>query len=296
MAVGMMATRPTDTADAPTRSWRIGLAALRSAGTTPAGVEKMRRTLAECAAAGVELVCFPETYLPGLRGTDEALPPIDQAAQESALAALRAACREHRVAAIAGMEWVTERGLENRAFVIAPDGSVLGHQTKNQITPGGEEANYVPDGRRQLFQIDDVVFGIVICHEGWRYPETVRWAAVRGAQVVFQPQQTGSDRRGRGRERWGESFYEQAMACRAQENSIYFASVNHAMRYQNSATSLIAPNGTLLAHVPYGEEQLLVADLDLVQATRFYASRYNPAWYPSDAPLARLGADLSAAH
>jgi hypothetical protein len=26
-------------------------------------------------------------------------------------------------------------------------------------------------------------FGVAICHEGWRYPETVRWAARRGAQV-----------------------------------------------------------------------------------------------------------------
>ncbi len=30
-------------------------------------------------------------------------------------------------------------------------------------------------------------FGVAICHEGWRYPETVRWAAVRGAKVVFHP-------------------------------------------------------------------------------------------------------------
>ena len=273
--------------DIPARVWRIGLAALRPAGTTPAGVEKMCRTLAECAGRGVALVCFPETYLPGLRGSREVLPPPDQAAQESALAALRAACREHRVAAIAGMEWLTARGLENRAVVIAPDGAVLGHQTKNQITPGGESEHYVPDGRRRLFQIDDLVFGIAICHEGWRYPETVRWAAVRGAQIVFQPQKTGGDSRGRVLARWGESFYEQAMACRAQENSIYFASVNHAMRYQNSATSLIDPQGKLLAHVPYGREQLLVADLDMARATRFYAARYNPAWYPSDAPVAR---------
>ena len=94
------------------------------------------------------------------------------------------------------MEWLTGRGLENRAFVIAPDGSLLGHQTKNQITPGGESEHYVPDGRRRLFRIDDLTFGIAICHEAWRYPETVRWAAVRGAQVVFQPQMTGSRRPG----------------------------------------------------------------------------------------------------
>jgi predicted amidohydrolase len=252
----------------------------------------MRQALAEGAGRGARLVCFPETYLPGLRGTRESLPAPDQGAQEAALDALREACRGHGVAAIAGMEWMTGRGLENRAVVIAPNGSVLGHQTKNQITPGGESEHYVPDGRRRLFRIDGLTFGIAICHEAWRYLETVRWAAVRGAQVVFQPQMTGSDAPGRGRARgapgpWGASFYERAMECRAQENSIYFASVNFALRAQNSATSLLDPHGRLLAHVPYGHEQLLVADLDLAQATRFYASRYNPAWYPSDAPLSR---------
>jgi predicted amidohydrolase len=45
---------------------------------------------------------------------------------------------------------------------------------------------------------------VTICHEGWRYPEGVRWAARRGAQVVFHPQMTGSDRTGPTIERWGD--------------------------------------------------------------------------------------------
>ncbi len=272
------------------RTWRIGLAALRPAGSTPAGVERLRRTVATAAAERVRLICCPETYLPGLRGAHEALPAPDQSAQQDALRALRDACREHAVAAIVGMEWVSEQGLENRAVVVAADGSVLGHQTKNQITPGGESEHYVPDGRRQIFQIEDLVFGIAICHEAWRYPETVRWAAVRGAQIVFQPQVTGSDVKGRPPAQWGESFYEKAMECRAQENSIYFASVNMAMRFQNSATSLIDPRGRLVASLPYGEEGLLIADVDLARATRQYALRYHPEWYPADRPIAVAGA------
>jgi predicted amidohydrolase len=73
-----------------------------------------------------------------------------------------------------------------------------------------------------------------------------------------------------------------AMILRAKENSIYFASVNQAMRQQNSATSLIDPDGNLLQWLPYGDEGLLVADLDLSKATGFYASRYRPEFYPKD--------------
>jgi predicted amidohydrolase len=73
-------------------------------------------------------------------------------------------------------------------------------------------------------------FGIVICHEGRRCPET--------------------------------------------------------LRFQNSATSLIAPHGNLLSHLPYGQEDILIADLDLTKATRFYAQRYRPEWYADRANAA----------
>ncbi len=259
---------------------RIGLAPLRQPDSVLHGVEKIDTVLARCAAEQVAIVCFPEAYLPGLRGASFDLPPVDQAAMEEALKRLRVSCRSRRVAAIVGLEWVSELGLENRAVVISAAGRLLGYQTKNQITPGGESRNYVPDGKRRVFRTAGAVFGITICHEGWRYPETVRWPAVRGARIVFQPQVTGSDKEGRELTTWGESFYEKAMQCRAGENGIYFASVNQAMRYQNSATSLIDPKGNLMASVPYGNEDLLIADLDLSEATRFYARRYRPELYP----------------
>lgn len=260
---------------------RVALAALRQQPSVPAGVERIRVVLRECAEQHVEIVCTPETYLPGLRGLDFDLPDPDQETMEQALRELRQSCRDTGVALIIGMEWLSALGLENRAVVVSADGTVLGHQTKNQITPGGESEHYVPDGTRRVFTINGLTFGIVICHEGWRYPETVRWAATRGAQVVFQPQVTGSDKREGTPREWGASFYEKAMVCRAQENSIYFASVNQAMRAQNSATSLISPTGDLVADIPCGEEGLLVADLDIGAATRFYAERYRPEWYPS---------------
>ena len=259
---------------------RIGLAPLRQPESVPHGVEKIDAVLARCAAERVDIACFPEAYLPGLRGASFDLPPVNQPAMVEALKQLRAACRSHGVTAIVGLEWVSALGLENRAVVISAAGRVLGYQTKNQITPGGESRNYVPDGKRRIFRAAGAVFGITICHEGWRYPETVRWPTVRGARIVFQPQVTGSDSAGKTLTAWGESFYEKAMQCRAAENGVYFASVNQAMRYQNSATSLIDPQGNLLAHVPYGQEDLLTADLDLARAKRYYARRYRPEFYP----------------
>jgi predicted amidohydrolase len=265
-------------------SLRIGLASARNLPTVEERLQTVDRFLAEAAAQGVAIVCFPEAYIPGLRGGDFPVPPPDQQRQVAALETVRAAAQRHGVAVIMPMEWESATGQLNLAFVISRDGAILGCQAKNQIAPE-EDPFYVPAGGRQLFEVDGVPFGISICHEGWRYPESVRWSAVRGARIVFHPQLTGSDRAGVTPERWGDPsapYYEKAMIARSVENSIYFASVNNALRYQESATSLIGPDGDCLAHVPYGEEQLLVYDVDLSRATGLYAQRFNPAFYPPE--------------
>lgn len=275
-------------------SWRIGLAAARNAPTVEERLATADRMISEASERNVAIVSFPEAYIPGLRGMDFEVPPPDQARQESALMALRESAKRHGVAVIAPMEWESPAGLHNVAFVISRDGEVLGHQAKNQIPPQ-EEPYYVPDGERRLFEVDGVPFGITICHEGWRYPEGTRWAAARGARIVFHPQLTGSDTSGATIERWGDPaspYYEKAMIARSVENTIYFASVNYAMRYQESATSLIGPEGDCLAHVPYGREQLLVCDLDLSQATGLYAKRYEPAFFADDSQLVAPPAEV----
>ncbi|MEQ1893141.1 MAG: carbon-nitrogen hydrolase family protein, partial [Planctomycetota bacterium] len=145
-----------------------------------------------------------------------------------------------------------------------------------------EDRYYVPGEGRRMFAVEGVPFGIAICHEGWRYPETVRWAAVRGAQVVFHPQHTGYERGGTHLTEWGAAtnpYYEQAMRMRARENTIWFASVNYGLACQESATSVIAPDGECAAHLPYDGCGLLVHELDLGRATGLLARRFAPERY-----------------
>ncbi len=263
---------------------RIGLVAARNLPSPEDRLQTARRFLEEAAEREVAIVCFPETYLFGLRGQGFEVPPADQARQVAALEEVRLAAERNGVAVVMGMEWETALGLHNVAFVVSGDGVVQGYQAKNQIPPE-ERPHYVPDGRRRLFQVGEVAFGVTICHEGWRYPEATRWPAARGAQVVFHPQLTGSDESGPTLATWGDPaapYYERAMMMRSIENTIYFASVNYAFRHQESATSVIGPEGECLTYLPYGEEGLLVADLDLSLATGLLAKRYNPGYYPPD--------------
>lgn len=260
---------------------KIALATPAVAATLDEGLAKVERLIAESSAQGAAVVCFPEAYLPGLRGQDFAVLPFEPPHQERVIERVAGWSRTYAISTIMGMERLTEAGRQVAAVVFDAQGRMLGCQTKNQLDPT-EDQYYVPGTHRQLFEVGGLRFGVAICHEGWRYPETVRWAAVRGAKVVFHPHHTGSDHAGVRPPHWGavsSPYYEKAMMLRGIENTIYFASVNYALRFQESATSLITPSGECQAYLPYGEEGVLVQAIDIDQATGLIATRYAPGRY-----------------
>jgi predicted amidohydrolase len=165
------------------------------------------------------------------------------------------------------------------ALVIGRDGTIAGFQDKVQIDPS-EEGTYTPGSGRRVFQSGPLTFGVVICHEGWRYPETVRFAARHGAQVVFHPQfheaEPGSYRPTRFADP-ANTFHEKAALCRAAENTCFFATVNFASEGSPTTSAIARPDGTVLAWQPYGVAGLLVADIDLSEATGELAKRLRPA-------------------
>lgn len=129
-----------------------------------------------------------------------------------------------------------------------------------------------------MFQAGGLTFGVVICHEGWRYPETVRWAARRGAHVVFHPHFGEAEPGGYQPTRYADpanTFHEKAALCRAAENTCFFATVNCASVGSPTTSAVVRPDGTLLAYQPYGTPGLLVADIDLSEATGLLAARWK---------------------
>ena len=253
----------------------VGLASPRIASSLDDGLDRIERLLAEASTQGAEIVCFPEAYLPGLRGQDFDVCPYDHTQQQRVLRAVSQLARMHTIGTILGMERITERGRQIVAVVIDGSGEIQGYQTKNQLDPT-EDSSYVPGHTRQLFEINGLKFGVSICHEGWRYPETVRWAARRGAQLVFHPHahvaEPGSYRPTTFADP-ANTFHEKAMLCRAAENTCYFASVNCASEGSGTTSAVVRPDGTLQCYQPYGDEGLLVADLDLSAATGLLAAR-----------------------
>jgi len=256
---------------------RIALANLRFPSSPAESIALAERAIADAASETADVICFPECFVPGYRSPGRLMDAPDQTFLDRAWSTIAASAAKRRVAVVLGTERIVDGALVATALVINRDGSVAGFQDKVQIDPS-EEPIYAPGSGRRIFHDKLLTFGIAICHEGWRYPETVRWAARRGAQVVFHPHfherepgayvpSTFADP--------ANSFHEKAMLCRAAENTCYFASVNFASAGSPTTSAVVRPDGTVLAFQPYGTEGLLLAALDLEAATRQLATRFR---------------------
>ena len=255
---------------------RVALANIRVPVTPMESVLLATSAVAAAGRQGALVICFPECYVPGYRWPGTTPPPPDPVFLEQAWADVAAAAKAAQITVILGTERITDHGLQITTCVINPDSTIAGWQDKGQIDPS-EEATYPALAtERRVFVAGPLTFGVVICHEGWRYPETVRWAVRRGAQVVFHPHahvaEPGSYRPHTFADP-ANTFHEKAILCRAAENTCYFASVNCASEGSGTTSAIARPDGTLQCFHPYGQEGILFADLDLSAATGLLASR-----------------------
>jgi predicted amidohydrolase len=256
-------------------TFRIALANLRFPATPDESVTLAEQAIAQASVERANLICFPECFVPGYRGPGKQVPPPDSAFLERAWCAIAEAAAKANLAVVLGTERLVDDALLATALVINRDGTVAGFQDKVQIDPS-EEGTYSPGAGRRIFQTGPLTFGVAICHEGWRYPETVRWSVRRGAHIVFHPHFHEAVPGGYRPSRFADpanSFHEKAALCRAAENTCYFATVNCASTGSPTTSAVVRPDGTLLSYQPYGQQGLLVAEIELAAATGLLATR-----------------------
>jgi predicted amidohydrolase len=256
---------------------RIALANLRYPASPAESVALAEEAIAAAAKAGAVLVAFPECYVPGYRVPGTSPPAPDAAFLEDAWSTLGRACAKSKIVAAVGTERFVDDTWRISVIVIDAEGRVIGFQDKVQLDPT-EESIYVPGQGRRVFTAGALTFGIAICHEGFRYPETVRWAARRGAHLVLHPHYTWHEPGAYVPTTYGDpknTFHEKAVLCRAAENTCYVASINVASDGSPPTSAVARPDGTVLAWQPYGREGLLAVDLDLAEATGLLARRYR---------------------
>src|SRR5882724_2787908 len=104
------------------------------------GVHWVEKLVKDAAAQQAEIICFPESYIPGYPGIEPGVVPERDAAKLQA--ALDSVCKiaaANKIAVILPMDWHHEGRILNVAQVISNTGQVLGYQTKNQLDPTEDE-------------------------------------------------------------------------------------------------------------------------------------------------------------
>ena len=260
--------------------FRIALANIRFPATPEESITLSEQAIGQASIKGARIICFPECFVPGYRGMGKRVPPPDPEFLGHAWSVIAKAAAKANITVVLGTERFVVGALVATALVINQDGSIAGFQDKVQIDPS-EEATYTPGSGRRVFQAGPLTFGVAICHEGWRYPETVRWAARHGAHTVFHPhfhEAEPDSYRPAAFADPANTFHEKAALCRAAENTCYFATVNFASLGSPTTSAIVRPDGTLLSYQPYGEEGLLIADIDITTATGLLAARCKTVW------------------
>jgi ribosomal-protein-alanine N-acetyltransferase len=248
---------------------RIGLAQCRQTGDFETNRATILRFIEQAGAAGVNILCFPETQAVGYRvdiSTPTTPVPVEALAALHEQVAKR--CGELGIACILGTE--TPRGADprrekpyNSAVVISERGEVLGVHHKTKLTPLDAIA-YAPGQTIETFDLFGVRVGVVICFEGFRFPETTRECVRQGAQLVFHPQNNTTRPND-----WKIPVHHAMIVTRAAENTVWFASCNPCLvPHQNCRSMIVAPNGVIEAQAELKREELVVADIDIDRATR----------------------------
>lgn len=258
---------------------RLGVASVPFPTDLDHAVRSAVNAVRAAAEQNADLLCLPEACLPGHRLGPHPVLDYRQSDLDEAICEVGRAVRAAGVVTVLGTERVTPRGRVLLATVLGASGTPLGHQVKTQLAPE-EEALYAPGSGRRVFQAAGVTFGVAICHEAFRHPETVRSAVLAGAQIVFHPHFTATATdTAPVPTRWGDAdnpYYETAVRCRAIENTVFMASANYALPDQASASAVLGPDGVLLGHLPYGRAGTLVVTIDPTEATGAMSRRYRP--------------------
>jgi predicted amidohydrolase len=151
--------------------------------------------------------------------------------------------------------------LRNRAFVISPQGEMLGHYDK--VQPTGAEP-FVKPG--DAFPVFDLPFGriaIMICMDIY-FPEIARIYAMKGAEIIFWPTMTHGPT---------QVGLESQLRSRAIDNSVQIVEANlaghppyapYAGRFYPGNAKVMDFNGDILASTGRSEG-VAIANMDLDQ-------------------------------
>jgi NAD+ synthase (glutamine-hydrolysing) len=239
---------------------RIALAQINSTiGDLVGNTALVQRYIEQARAAGVDVVAFPELVITGY-------PPDDLLLKKSFVADAKAALETiasttSGIAAVIGFVDEHNGRLYNAAALVS-DGKIRGIYRKHHLPNYGvfDERRFFSTGNEiVLAEIDGLTFGVTVCEDLWLENGPHVDCALAGAQLVININ-ASPYHAGKGQERLN------LLSRRARRNGIAIAYVNCVGGGDevifDGQSSVVSPDGKLLARAGQFCEELLVFDFD----------------------------------
>ena len=262
-------------------SVRVGLIQLTAEDTPAANVRKTIPRIEEAAAKGAKIIGLQEMFTTKYfcitqdPANFDLAEPIETGPSVTALAQVA-----QRLGVVIVAPLFEARGSEiyhNTAAVIDADGTVLGKYRKMHIPqdPGFEEKFYFTPGDLgfRSWRTAHGNIGVLICWDQW-YPEAARLTALAGADLLFYPTAIGwlpEEKAALGHAQ--HNAWETVQRGHGVANGCYVAATNRVGtegRTQFWGQSFVSdPYGEIVARASVEQEEILLADCDLVKQREF---------------------------
>ncbi len=233
----------------------------------------------DAAGRGAKLVCLPELYRSRYfcQVEDTARFSLAEAVPGETTRRLGALAESLGVAIVASLFERRAAGVyHNTAAVIGRGGQLLGKYRKMHIPddPRYYEKFYFTPGDLgfRVFDIGSANIGVLVCWDQW-YPEAARLTAMQGAALLCYPTAIGwhpSEKATHGHAQ--HDAWETIQRSHAIANGCYVIAANrHGFEPGPDGDGIefwgqsfiAAPDGTVVARAPAGEDSVLVETLDL---------------------------------
>jgi N-carbamoylputrescine amidase len=245
---------------------RIGLVQQQAGLDKAENIERGLAALTRAANAGAELVCFAELAFERFHPQRPAGPDAVELAEPipgPTTEAFAARAQELKVVCVLNLFERDGESCYDTSPVIDADGALLGRTRMVHITDYDrfhEQGYYTPgDTGAPVFRTAAGRIGVAICYDR-HYPEYMRALALGGAELVVVPQAGAVGE-------WPDGLYEAELRVAAFQNGYFTALCNRVGQEEliefAGESFVCAPDGTVLARAPAGEDHLLLADVDL---------------------------------
>lgn len=243
---------------ADTRTLRVAAAQVHIGEDLPENLATILGAMERCAAAGAELVAFPETALTGYS------PAIGHGRENGEWPAIQAALGTIADRAcvldlwtVVGSDALTDAGWVNRLYAFTADGALAATYDKVHLMKA-DALYYTPGRTHTCLEVKGVRVGLQICYDA-RFPEGYRSLLAQGVEVVVQGFY------GAAKDTWKVPVLGAHLRSRAAENGMFVVAANVSGPLQIVVSQIVDPLGLVVAQANQDVEELLIADLPLAR-------------------------------